>query len=160
MMLSCVILIILGNFLWFGVIHYEKFGGDPQKRSLTNQLTSHAAIFVLFWMNATLLTHFLRALFGCLPFWLGYSVIWIRRFCFTTCLMYIVEILGFKLLLLISFSTMSGLNENFYSVFLILFNSLWSFILVSSWAYLIPIDWIFFFDYMVCTQHVQKKRLT
>ena len=30
----------LGNALLIGVIHYERFGGDPQKRSIRNRLTS------------------------------------------------------------------------------------------------------------------------
>ena len=28
----------LGNFLLLGIVHYEKFGQDPQKRSLPDQL--------------------------------------------------------------------------------------------------------------------------
>ena len=27
----------LGNALWFGIIHYELFGGDPKKRTITNK---------------------------------------------------------------------------------------------------------------------------
>ena len=30
----------LGNALLIGIIHYERFGGDPQKRSIRNRLTS------------------------------------------------------------------------------------------------------------------------
>ena len=28
----------LGNFLLLGIVHYEKFGQDPQKRSLSDRL--------------------------------------------------------------------------------------------------------------------------
>ena len=27
----------VGNALWGGIIHYELFGGDPMKRSITNK---------------------------------------------------------------------------------------------------------------------------
>ena len=27
----------VGNVLWWGIIHYELFGGDPKKRSITNK---------------------------------------------------------------------------------------------------------------------------
>ena len=27
----------VGNALWWGIIHYETFGGDPKKRSITNK---------------------------------------------------------------------------------------------------------------------------
>ena len=35
---------ILGNFLLLGLAHYERFGGDPQKRSLGNRIASQAAL--------------------------------------------------------------------------------------------------------------------
>ena len=28
---------MVGNALWWGIIHYELFGGDPKKRSITNK---------------------------------------------------------------------------------------------------------------------------
>ena len=27
----------VGNVLWWGIIHYELFGGDPMKRGITNK---------------------------------------------------------------------------------------------------------------------------
>ena len=38
------IMVIIGIPFNFGLVHYEKFGGDPQKRSLTNRLTSSSII--------------------------------------------------------------------------------------------------------------------
>ena len=34
----------LGNALLMGIIHYERFGGDPQKRSIRNRLTSEIVV--------------------------------------------------------------------------------------------------------------------
>ena len=34
----------LGNALLLGVWHYERFGGDPQKRGLQNRLVSEIAV--------------------------------------------------------------------------------------------------------------------
>ena len=43
----------IGSLLMFGIIHYEKYGGDPQKRSLGNRLISCAVqclvVFSLCW---------------------------------------------------------------------------------------------------------------
>ena len=36
----------LGNFLLLGIVHYEKFGQDPQKRSLSDRLFT-------FWFQYT-----------------------------------------------------------------------------------------------------------
>ena len=35
-----VLIILLGIPLNIGIIHYEWFGGDPQKRSLSNRMTT------------------------------------------------------------------------------------------------------------------------
>ena len=37
----------VGSVLWFLVIHYERFGGDPMKRSISNKLLSSAALVKL-----------------------------------------------------------------------------------------------------------------
>ena len=34
----------LGNLMLFVLYHYERFGGDPAKRSLFNRLISHSVI--------------------------------------------------------------------------------------------------------------------
>ena len=42
--LAFVIAGTLGNALLIGIIHYERFGGDPQKRSFRNRLTSEIVV--------------------------------------------------------------------------------------------------------------------
>ena len=48
----CVVFLVmletLGNFLLFCMILYEKYGMDPQKRTVTNQLLSHMIILQIF----------------------------------------------------------------------------------------------------------------
>ena len=39
------LLLVLGLPLNLAVIHYERFGGDSQKRSLNNRFTSYAVVF-------------------------------------------------------------------------------------------------------------------
>ena len=42
----------LGNFLLLGIVHYEKFGQDPQKRSLSDRLfTFWFQLFTSFMAN-------------------------------------------------------------------------------------------------------------
>jgi hypothetical protein len=48
--------ITIGNLLWFGIIHYEKFGGDQQKRSILNQLISGFALLTS--LGVTTSSHF------------------------------------------------------------------------------------------------------
>ena len=35
--LICIFVLTIGNALWFGIIHFELYGGDPKKRSITNK---------------------------------------------------------------------------------------------------------------------------
>ena len=35
--LTCISVLTIGNVLWFGIIHFELYGGDPKKRSITNK---------------------------------------------------------------------------------------------------------------------------
>ena len=57
-------LLSLGNCLIVGIIHYEKFGQDSQKRSFTDRIfTFNAWLFIcLSFINDTLLE--VRSLFG------------------------------------------------------------------------------------------------
>ena len=38
----------LGNFLLLGIVHYEKFGQDPQKRSLPDRLFTFSCLLLFF----------------------------------------------------------------------------------------------------------------
>ena len=58
------ILLNMGNCLFLGIIHYEKFGQDPQKRSYPDQIIS-ALIWnniAISFINAVILEF--RSLFG------------------------------------------------------------------------------------------------
>ena len=43
-LISSAICWTLGTALWSGVLHYEWFGGDPQKRSLSNRMVTSGII--------------------------------------------------------------------------------------------------------------------
>ena len=36
--LTCVSILTIGNALWSGIIHFELYGGDPKKQSITNRV--------------------------------------------------------------------------------------------------------------------------
>ena len=67
-----VIIMIFGSFLWFGIIHFERFGGDYQKRSLSNHIVSYIATSILIFKVLLIESMILaRFMFGCLSFMLG-----------------------------------------------------------------------------------------
>ena len=44
----------LGNTLLFGILHYERFGGDPQKRSVRNRMASEMVVCVASLSNLSI----------------------------------------------------------------------------------------------------------
>ena len=61
------LVIPIGCLLHFLVIHYEQFGGDPQKRSILNQIIAYISGLEI--SNALVFEHIFaaRVFFGCLP---------------------------------------------------------------------------------------------
>ena len=44
----------LGNALLLGILHYERFGGDPQKRSVRNRMASEMVLCVASLSNLSI----------------------------------------------------------------------------------------------------------
>ena len=53
-----------GGFLWFGIAHFEKFGGDPCKRSISNQLISYIVLKDFYEKVSSKCFHGKSVLFG------------------------------------------------------------------------------------------------
>ena len=94
------------------IIHFEKYGGDPQKRSLVNQLTSYicAATFIILVFK-NLLTP-IRVIFGCIHPWFGYSANICVQVLVLCIIMFCIEILLYKLLEVFAYRLVVDLNED------------------------------------------------
>ena len=46
--LICILVLTIGDTLWFGIIHFELYGGDPKKRSVTNKVSENYFTLILF----------------------------------------------------------------------------------------------------------------
>ncbi len=62
--LNYILIQLVGNVFTFSIIHYERWGGDPQKRSLSNQLTSFCFVNVAFASIVNYSIYFVRAMVG------------------------------------------------------------------------------------------------
>ena len=125
----CLLILIIGNPLLLGIIHFEKNGGDPKKRSLANQMTSDLASVALLGINPNIGSHILRIVFGCLDQNLIFPIIFFRRVTFMLGSLFMVEIVTFKMLRMFQF--FSNINDNFWSVFLLFYNAMMSIITIS-----------------------------
>ena len=69
--IAYLLIIPIGCTLLFLIIHYEQFGGDPQKRSIFNQIIGYMATIELVTAIVTEHIFIARILFRCLPSGLG-----------------------------------------------------------------------------------------
>ena len=110
----------LGIFSIFGIIHYEKYGQDPQKRSFSDQIfTFNCKIFMIispiFWGIAQI-----RWLFG--P--VGYTMAVFRQYLISSLLcipLGFTESILFQCLMIFSWKKCAMINDEFFTMF---FNSI------------------------------------
>ena len=118
----CLVALPLGIFLIYGIVLYEHFGVDSQKRSIFNQLIS-----------ATFTTLGLTGLTGVIPITIrcwtgplghvfGMIVAIVRRFAFTNVLVLVVEILIYKNLCIISPNFILRLSDDFWVTLILVWN--------------------------------------
>lgn len=114
------VVILIGCLLHFLVIHYEQFGGDPQKRSIFNQIIAFISATEI--LNALVFEHIFlaRVLFGCLPreiATLNWFCINFRNSVFVT---FITIAVTYRATRIFSFRRIAGLNDNAISIFILL----------------------------------------
>ncbi len=110
----CLSVIVLG-IVW----HYERFGGDPQKRTILNQLIGMLAMNNMVLQNFALLVLLTRLAFGPLPFkvtvimFVGPSVLG------SLVLMALLnEIISLRCLTLFLWRKLPPINDDFFSMFI------------------------------------------
>ena len=64
-------LTVIGNCLFLIIIHYERFEGDPMKRSILNQFISTTCLLIMMGTSVMSGGLMLRLIFGGLPYFLS-----------------------------------------------------------------------------------------
>ena len=109
----------VGSVLWFLVIHFEQFGGDPMKRSISNKLLSSAALVKLIG-GFVIENIFLAGTFlGCLPHFIGISFVYVRNIKIYGMTTFLMIYMVYKCFLIYSFTFASRLNDEFVSLLII-----------------------------------------
>ena len=114
------VVILIGCPLHFLVIHYEQFGGDPQKRSIFNQIITYISATEILYALVFEHIFLARVLFGCLPKEIGtlnWFCINFRNSVFAT---FITIIVTYRAMRIFSFRRIAGLNDNAVSIFILL----------------------------------------
>ena len=115
------LLINFGNLLLLTIVHYEKFGQDPQKRSLPDQILSFNIILSIFMLVPHSIIVMVRTLFG--P--VGFAVTDFRYYLLSSAfsiLLGLSEAMLIRCIMLFSWEIYAMVNDEFFSTFLNRFN--------------------------------------
>ena len=115
-----ILLIPIGCSLLFLMIHYEHFGGDPQKRSIFNQIIAFLAAIELVTGIITEHIFIARIFFGCLPSGIVTCFWFINKFKHVACSILILTAATYKVLGMYNFRKIAGLNDDSLSIFFLL----------------------------------------
>ena len=108
------IFLVITILLYGGIIYYEKWGNDPQKRSLTNMLMGSFCWNVMALIIFSVSIGSLRICIGPLGTTFGYIMIVTRQFCILNFLACLLEIIIVKILQITKWNIMANLNDGFW----------------------------------------------
>ena len=109
----------IGCVLNFLVIHYEQFGGDPQKRSISNQIIAFIAAIEI--LSVLISEHILltRVFAGCLQSEIGTLFWFCNTYKHALIATLIAIALTYRTVKVFSFRRVASLNDNALSVFIL-----------------------------------------
>ena len=110
------------SFVFILIIHFEKYGGDPQKRTLVNQLTSYICALLFLFLVTKNIAMSTRVVFGCFHLYLGYSVNISASILVVCIIMFILDIFIYKFFKVFAYRLVVNLNEDNCAFFLSIIN--------------------------------------
>ena len=123
---------LIGPILLSGIIAYEKYGGDPQKRNIINRLQTLGVASIIMGSVIHGIVIIVRELFGLIDFDV---MIWIEcLFCMLCCnaLLFFAEMSVFHLLYIVIWKRVRVIYDEFWACFLSTSTSL-----ISFWVVLV-----------------------
>ena len=118
----CGLMMFFNNAYSLLVCFYEKYGSDPMKRSLKNQLMVQLWYCLLLSNNVCTPLFTCRIIFGPLHLYISALFSFSYNFMITWGLLSLTQLLVIKALLLFKFSYMAGVNDDFMGYFLLYLN--------------------------------------
>ena len=119
---------IFGNFSLLATFIYERFGMDPKKRTVVNQLLSQICFYIIFINLIDVPLIFLKRFNGPLPLFLSAFFKNTISFFGVMISFTMSEIMIIKYLYVWKWSYMSSRDDDFISIFLFTFNFIMSFL--------------------------------
>ena len=129
--LSYILKVPIGCTLLFLVLHFEQFGGDPQKRSVFNQIVAFLAAIEIIGVITTEHLFIARVFFGCMPGIFGTSIWFCVMFKNAIGSLLLMVASTYKMSRLYFYRRVASLNDNFVSFFILLASIMNSFIYMT-----------------------------
>ena len=125
----------LGTYLYIIIIHYERFGQDPKKRSLKNQLIVLICQVnvIISWLNYPINVY--NSMDGPVPTWIAKIQIVNTEAAGISIFLALDGIIILQNLMLFKFSEMASINEDFWARFIYIWNWSFSYGLAMSFNY-------------------------
>ncbi len=111
--------LVVSSCLCFGIWSYERYGGDPQKRTILNQLFGQMALIILLCNLASLSTLLVRLISGPVQVIVAEVGFFIARAGFSTaCLLTLNEMAMLRLMSIFMWKRLPPISDNFFGRFL------------------------------------------
>ena len=130
--IAYILIIPIGGTLLFLILHYEQLGGDPQKRSIFNQIIGFMAAIEIVTALVTEHIFMARVLIGCLPSGLGTFFWFTNGFKHATYTILFAIATTYKMIRTYSFRRIAGLNDDFLSLFFLMASVMNAFIFIYA----------------------------
>ena len=110
---------IIGTLLLGGIIAYEWYGGDPQKRNIINRLQSLGLVNLI--MSSTILgiVRVVREIVGLIDFDFMFWTECLFCMCVCNTILFFTQMSVFQFLYIVVWKRVKGLNDEFWAAFLI-----------------------------------------
>ena len=111
---------IIGPILMFGIVIFEIFGGDSQKRTILNRLLSGSLINAAIFGIIIGVSRIVRDCYGLVDSRLGLSIIVARMIVKNASYMFFFCLTIWRYLFIVVWKRMRGVQDNFFSTFITL----------------------------------------
>ena len=118
MTILSVLCLFIGNPMYMGLIHFERFGGDPKKRSVSNQLLSVICCLLVWTATSNCLLLTWRSYIGPLNKSLVIAHLITKSWSTLTLVLLVIQILMQKMLELYTVQFSFQIDEDWLSIFL------------------------------------------
>ena len=123
---------IISPILFAGIIAYEKYGGDPQKRNIISRLQSIGIANIIITIEIHGMARLWREIFGLIDFDV---MIWVECFycmCGCNAIFFFAEMSVLQTLYIVVWKRVKAINDDFFALFLVITTNV-----ISFWVVLV-----------------------